>query len=65
MTNVSYEGYRNEQRFGIFTIGIINVSRIFSYFKFETEVKGIIDSVFRSRKIELYPNTSRRFIYNP
>lgn len=42
----------------------INVSK-FSPTLSETEVKSIIDSVFRIEKIELYPNTSRRFIYNP
>lgn len=55
---------RNRQRFDIFYLQSINVSK-FSPTLSETEVKSIIDSVFRIEKIELYPNTSRRFIYNP
>jgi len=31
----------------------------------EKEVNNIIDSVFRIENISLYPNTFRRFIYNP
>jgi hypothetical protein len=42
----------------------INIAK-FSPPLMDSEINNIIDSVFRIENIELYPNTFRRFIYNP